>query len=115
MAAAVRGPAGPESGPSAPITAWEPSLATGLGRCIPSRWAANGLHDRLCSPRTGLTPIIESTARPTRIYVSKGRIKCEIALVKAEQVHGKRDANRKVIEASEAQEAAFRRHLRNRH
>lgn len=50
---------------------------------------------------------------PAQIYLSKGRIKCEVALVKGEQAHDKRDANRKVIEASEAQEAASRRHSRN--
>ena len=52
---------------------------------------------------------------PAQIYLSKGRIKCEIALVKGEQVHGRHDANRKIIEASEAQEAAFRRRSRNSH
>ena len=50
---------------------------------------------------------------PAQIYLSKGRIKCEIVRVKSEQVHDRRDANRKVIEASEAEEAALRRRSRN--
>lgn len=53
------------------------------------------------------------TLIPTRIYASKGRIKCELALAKGKQVHDKRDAKRKAIEESEAREAALRRRSRS--
>ena len=52
------------------------------------------------------------TLVPTRVYPSKGRIKCEIALARGKRAHDKRDAKRKAIEESEAREAVAQRRAR---
>lgn len=49
------------------------------------------------------------TLIPTKVYLSKGRVKLEIALAKGKQLHDKRDEKRKAIEKEEARAAVGRR------
>lgn len=49
------------------------------------------------------------TLVPTKMYLSKGRIKCEIALARGKKLHDKREAERKRSQEEEARIA-----LRNR-
>ncbi|MCY4585170.1 MAG: SsrA-binding protein SmpB [Bryobacterales bacterium] len=50
------------------------------------------------------------TLIPTRIYLKKGRVKCELALAKGKKLHDKRDAERKRESEKEAR-SAIRGHL----
>jgi SsrA-binding protein len=49
------------------------------------------------------------TLIPTKVYLKKGRIKCEIALAKGKKLHDKRESERKRTAEAEAR-AALRRH-----
>lgn len=83
-----------------------------IGNAEPVRMRKLLMHrreiDRLAAKiqQKGLTLI------PTKVYASKGRIKCEIALAKGKQLYDKRDEKRKAIEKDEAREAV--RNRRNR-
>ena len=46
---------------------------------------------------------------PIKAYLSKGRLKVEIALANGKQLHDKRNEKRKAIEKEEGREAAGRR------
>lgn len=49
------------------------------------------------------------TMIPTKVYLSQGRVKVEIAMATGKQLHDKRDEKRKAIEKEEAREAVNRR------
>ena len=49
------------------------------------------------------------TMIPTKVYLTKGKVKVEIAMAKGKQLHDKRDEKRKAIEKEEAREAVGRR------
>jgi SsrA-binding protein len=66
-------------------------------------------HRREIERLTGKTREKGLTLIPTRIYLKKGRIKCEIALAKGKQHHDKRDVLRKKATDAEVREAVRRR------
>ena len=45
------------------------------------------------------------TLIPTRVYMKKGRIKCELALARAKKLHDKRETERRRTTEAEAREA----------
>ena len=42
---------------------------------------------------------------PTKVYLKKGRIKCELALARGKKLHDKREAERAKTAESEARDA----------
>lgn len=63
----------------------------------------NKLHSK--TREKGLTLI------PTKVYLKKGRIKCEIALAKGKKLHDKRETERKRTAEAEARAALRQRSL----
>ena len=49
------------------------------------------------------------TLVPTKVYLKKGRIKCELALARGKQLHDKREAERKREQEAEARAAMQRK------
>jgi SsrA-binding protein len=46
---------------------------------------------------------------PTRLYLKKGRVKCELALGRGKKLHDKREAERARTQEAEAREAMYRK------
>ena len=89
-----------------------PYAKASIGNAEPVRPRKLLMHRREIDRIEGKTRQKGLTLVPTRVYLSNGRIKCEIALAKGKQLHDKRAAKRKAIEESEAREAVLRRKRR---
>ena len=63
------------------------------------------LHRREISRLFGKTRIKGLTLIPIRVYLSRGKIKCLIALAKAKKLHDKREKSRQQEAESEARQA----------
>jgi len=66
------------------------------------------LHRQEIDKLLGKTREKGLTLIPTRIYLKKGRIKCELALARAKKLHDKRAAERARTTEAEAREAVKR-------
>ncbi len=67
------------------------------------------VHRREISRLLGKTREKGLTLIPLKIYLKKGRIKCELALAKAKKLHDKRETQRRRVAEEEAREAVARR------
>jgi SsrA-binding protein len=67
------------------------------------------LHRNEIDKLAGKTHEKGLTLIATRVYLKKGRIKCELALAKGKQLHDKREAERKRTQEAEAREELRRR------
>lgn len=78
---------------------------------VPGRERKLLLHRREINKLIGKTREKGLTLIPLKIYLKKGRIKCELALARAKKLHDKREAERTRTTEAEAREA-MRRHAR---
>jgi SsrA-binding protein len=69
------------------------------------------LHSREIHKLTGKVEEKGLTLIPTKIYLKKGRIKCEIALAKGKKLYDKRETERRKDDAREAQKAMKERRV----
>lgn len=67
------------------------------------------LHRREIDKLLGKTREKGLTLIPTKVYLKKGRIKCEVALAKGKRLHDKREAERTRAQEAEARAALRRR------
>ncbi len=67
------------------------------------------LHRREIDKLLGQTREKGLSLIPTRIYLKKGRIKCEVALAKGKKLHDKREADRERTAEAEARAEMRRR------
>lgn len=67
------------------------------------------LHRREIDKLHGKTREKGLTLVPTKVYLKKGHIKCELALARGKQLHDKREAERKREQEAEARAAMQRR------
>ena len=67
------------------------------------------VHRREINRLLGKTREKGLTLIPTKLYLKKGRIKCELALAKAKKLHDKRETQRRRVAEEEAREAIARR------
>lgn len=68
------------------------------------------LHRQEIDKLTGKTRERGLTLVPTKIYLKKGRIKCELALAKGKKLYDKREAERRREQRDEARSALRRSH-----
>jgi SsrA-binding protein len=66
------------------------------------------LHRQEIDKLLGKTREKGLTLIPTRVYLKKGRVKCELALARAKKLHDKRAAERKRTAEAEARQAIQR-------